>query len=66
MEPLDIKLEDDKRLEIDGSTTCGGNVCIDITGEYSEMYFLVNEDEAEEIISHLSKVFDLGIAITSD
>ena len=26
----------------------------------------INKEHAEEIIGHLSKVFDLGIAITSD
>lgn len=65
MESLDIELEDGKRLEIEGGDTGPGYVCVDISGEYFVSNFYVTKDEAEEIIAHFQKVFELGIAITA-
>jgi len=65
VKPLELEVLMDDEIYIDGSRDHCGDVAIYVTdiGRNRSVAY-INKEHAEKIITHLQKVFELGIAIT--
>ena len=58
MEDLDIEISDTSFISF-GAPQLGGICCVEMNNNYDNIYDYINQQQAQQIIEHLQKAFDL-------